>query len=577
MREPVSSDYRHDIDGLRAIAVLLVIVHHVAPQLLPGGFIGVDVFFVISGYLMTGILDRSMRDGSYRFVEFVWKRCRRIVPALVTVLAATLVVGACIMTGPEYVNLGRHLVAGSLSASNLLLWSEVGYFDTSAAVKPLLHLWSLGVEEQFYLIWPLLLSVLPLARRVRLLAILAIVALSLLVSEDLAYAEPSQAFYMLHSRAWELGVGALVALAMPISTTSDTEVLDRQRLLRGIAAVLGVGLIVHAAWRTTAADAWPGLTAIAPVLGTALVIAAGPRTLVSRHLLSGQSQTWLGQRSYSLYLWHWPPLAFLHILAAEHSWSGNVVQWAAVLLMVPVFVLAHATLIFVERPARHRAARVQSRVTISARHLRPYGFALAAVAATAMAVVQGRGLPARYGGAGTDVAAAMRDASPDSITAYGAHASRCHLADKGNATWCWRTPGIGKGIAVFGDSHAEVIFAGIDAWHSTAPLFLTGRKGCAPILQQEAIADREAEICRRAANLAANAILADTSIGTVLLVSRGPAYITGTGFGVDSQRRVVPVALQRSPAIRRASGGPTSPGWNAAFRHSAGPASACCS
>ncbi len=231
-------------------------------------------------------------------------------------------------------------------------------------------------------------------------------------------------------------------------------------------------------------------------------------------------------------------------------------QWAAVLLMVPVFVLAHATLIFVERPARHRAARVQSRVTISARHLRPYGFALVAVAATAMAVVQGRGLPARYGGAGTDVAAAMRDASPDSITAYGAHASRCHLADKGNATWCWRTPGIGKGIAVFGDSHAEVIFAGIDAWHSTAPLFLTGRKGCAPILQQEAIADREAEICRRAANLAANAILADTSIGTVLLVSRGPAYITGTGFGVDSQRRVVPVALQRSPAdsasLRRA-------------------------
>jgi peptidoglycan/LPS O-acetylase OafA/YrhL len=542
-----SAPYRRDIDGLRAIAVLLVIIHHVAPDLLPGGFVGVDVFFVISGYLMTGILDASMRDGSYRYVDFVWKRCRRIVPALVAVLVATLIMGACIMTGPELVNLARHVIAGSLSSSNLLLWSEVGYFDVSAAIKPLLHLWSLGIEEQFYLLWPLLLSMLPLIGRTRLLVVVAITALSLMISENLAYAEPSQAFYLLHSRAWELSAGAIVALVWPISASASRPPGDRWNHLRAAASALGLALILGAAWKTRATDAWPGLSALAPVVGTALLLAAGPRAVTNHALLANGVARWIGQRSYALYLWHWPPLAFLHILAAERAWSAGTLQWAGLLLMLPVAVLSHATLTLIERPARDRAARVAASSAISARHLTPYGLMLGALALTSAALIRAHGLPNRYGTAGTDAVAMLRDASPDSITAYGAFATRCRLADAGNATWCWRTAGTGKGIAVFGDSHAEVLFAGLADLKVPRPMMLTGRKGCAPLLQPDVIDNRLSEICRRASQLAHAAIRSDTGIGTVLLVSRGAAYVTGAGFGIDTQRPVVPVTRQRTP------------------------------
>ncbi len=541
-----ASAIRRDIDGLRALAVLLVIAHHVAPSYLTGGFIGVDVFFVISGYLITKLIDDAVHAGTFRYVEFVWKRCRRIVPALYVVLVTTLLAGACILTGPELVSLARHVAVASLSGSNLLLWSEVGYFDTSAALKPLLHLWSLGIEEQFYLLWPLLLTMLPLRRRTRLLAVLGVVAFSLLISENLAYSDPAQAFYLLPSRAWELGVGGVLALALPMLQRGGLPLVRMEGSVRSCASALGVALILLSAISLDSSAAWPGLSALWPVLGTSLIIAAGPTAVFNRLVLASGPAQWLGVRSYALYLWHWPPIAFLHILAAERGMDADSVQWIAALLMIPAVAFAHATLHHIERPARALASRVESRGRISTRHLLPVGIALALLAMTADTIARSHGLPRRYGTAGVDAVAALRDASPDSITAYDKHASRCHLADKGNATWCWRTPGTGKGIAVFGDSHAEVIFAGIAAMHPDRPLLLTGRKGCAPILQDTVIPDRLGEICRRAAQLAHAAIRTDTSIGTVLLVSRGPAYLSGAGFGVDTQRPVVPVAARRS-------------------------------
>ncbi len=540
------SAIRRDIDGLRALAVLLVIAHHVAPSYLTGGFVGVDVFFVISGFLITKLIDDAVHAGTFRYVEFVWKRCRRIVPALLAVLVTTLLAGACILTGPELVSLARHVAVASLSGSNLLLWSEVGYFDTSAALKPLLHLWSLGVEEQFYLLWPLLLTMLPLRRRTRLLAVTGVVALSLLISENLAYTDPAQAFYLLPSRAWELGIGGLLALALPMLPATAALPESIARVARSSLSAIGVGLVLLSAISIDSSAAWPGITALWPVLGTAMIIAAGPAAVLNRTVLSSRPAQWLGIRSYALYLWHWPPLAILHILAAERGMSADSVQLIGALLMIPVVAFAHATLHHVERPARALATRVEARGQIRARHLLPFGVALALLAMTADTIARSHGLPMRYGTAGVDAVAAMSDASPDSITAYDKFAARCHLADKGNATWCWRTPGTGKGIAIFGDSHAEVIFAGIAALHPDRPLFLTGRKGCAPILQDSVIADRLGEICRRAAQLAHAAIRTDTSIGTVLLVSRGPAYLTGAGFGVDTQRPVVPVATRRT-------------------------------
>ena len=538
------STFRHDIDGLRALAVLLVVAHHVAPSTLPGGFVGVDVFFVISGFLITRLIDTAQQAGRFTYVEFLWKRCRRILPALLVVLVATLLAGICVLTGPELVSLAKHVAFGSLSASNLLLWSEVGYFDTAATIKPLLHLWSLGIEEQFYLVWPLFLALLPLRPRTRLLGVAALVALSLMLSENLAYSDPAQGFYMLHSRAWELGVGGLIALAIPLWPTSlpvsDTVV----NAIRSTASVSGIMLILYSALLFDSTTSWPGISALVPVVGTALVIVAGPTAILNRGPLSMRASQWLGQRSYAFYLWHWPPLAFLHILAQERNVSSETVQWVAVLLMLPALALAHATLHCVELPVRVLATRVERRSRILARHLLPFGVAIAVVAIAANEVMRSHGLPTRYGSVGADALATLNAASPDSITTYEKRATRCRLADKGHATWCWRITGIGKGIAVFGDSHAEVIFAGLAERDASRPLFLTGRKGCAPIVQPEPIADRLAEICRRSALLAHATILSDTSIGTVLLVSRGPAYLAGAGFGVDTQRPVVPVALR---------------------------------
>ncbi len=540
-----TSTFRRDIDGLRAIAVLAVLVHHVAPGALPGGFAGVDIFFVISGYLVTRLIDDDMLVGRFRYLEFIWKRCRRIIPALLAVLTGTLVMGACVLTGPELVGLARHVAAGGLSASNLLLWSEVGYFDVAAAQKPLLHLWSLGVEEQFYVAWPLLLSLLPLARRTRVLGVSVIIVLSLLVSDTLAYDDPEQAFYLLHSRAWELGAGGLLALVSPMIAARASRLASHHvRRLSDSASWIGLALLAMTVATVSSTDSWPGIAALTPVLGTVLLIAAGPNALLNARVLSSQLAQWVGQRSYALYLWHWPPLALLHIVATERSLPADTITAGAVLLMVPVVVVADLTFRWIERPVRQRSAALAARETIRVRHLAPFAGALTACVGIAMLVVGGHGFPSRYGTLpAVNASAVLAAASPDSITAYTRVATRCRLADKGSATWCWQIAGDGLGVAVIGDSHAEVVFAGLASERPGTPLLLTGRKGCAPIIQREPIAERTAEICRRASLIAHEAVRTDTAISTVLIVSRGPAYITGSGFGIDSLRPVVPVAL----------------------------------
>ncbi len=552
MPNPGPVAYRRDIDGLRAIAVLLVLVNHVAPGLLPGGFVGVDVFFVISGFLMTGIIDSAQRDGSFRFVAFLWRRCRRIMPPLFCVLSATLLAGLCIMTAPELTSLATHSIAGSLSLSNLLLFSEVGYFDAAAAFKPLLHLWSLGVEEQFYLVWPLLLATLPLQGSRRILSVTAVTLLSFMLSDSLAWSERSHAFYLLHSRVWEFGLGALLAIGIPHTTALPALSDAVRRVAQHVGSTIGAGLLVVSAIAVNDQTNWPGMAALVPVAGTLLLIASGPRAAFNARVLSSAIAHWIGKRSYALYLWHWPPLAFLHLLATERGMPAvEVTMWSA-LMMLPVIAMAHFTFLFIERPARARAERLERCEQIGIRHLRPYAFGLAGITAASALIVSARGLPIRYGASGTDVVVALTAASPDSIAAYERDATRCALADRGSATWCRRVGDRGPGIAVIGDSHAEVIFAGLHSLDASQQMLLAGRKGCAPILQSEAKDNATAEICRRSALLAHEAIRSDVAISTVLIASRGPAYLSGVGYGVDTLHRVVPVTPGDTLEMRRA-------------------------
>lgn len=209
--------YRADIDGLRAIAVISVVFFHFFPSVLPGGFVGVDIFFVISGFLITGIIARSIRNNNFSITEFYIRRANRIFPSLCLMLIAVLIAGSISLFPDEFQRLGKHIFAGSTFTSNFALWNESGYFDTAAEVKPLLHLWSLGIEEQFYLFWPLLLLFARSERR-QVLVVSAVLGFSFVTNLLFIHRFPGATFYLPHTRVWELaagGMGALVFQKIP--------------------------------------------------------------------------------------------------------------------------------------------------------------------------------------------------------------------------------------------------------------------------------------------------------------------------------------------------------------------------
>lgn len=317
--------YRPDIDGLRAIAVLSVVAFHVFPSVMKGGFIGVDVFFVISGFLISTIIFESLDNGTFRLSQFYARRVRRIFPALLLVLIACFALGWFILLSEEYKQLGKHIAGGAGFVSNYLLWNEAGYFDHSAETKPLLHLWSMGIEEQFYIVWPLLLS-LSWGRRFNLLALASLLVLiSFAFNVKGVYTEPVGTFYSSLTRAWELLSGSLLAWVV-LYKKEQCQAIKR-RIGHGLAidselslhvlSFLGMGLLTFGFWTMDRDLSFPGEWALVPVLGSILVISAGPKALLNRTLLSNRVAVGLGLISFPLYLWHWPLLSFARILASD--------------------------------------------------------------------------------------------------------------------------------------------------------------------------------------------------------------------------------------------------------------------
>ena len=345
--------YRRDIDGLRAVAVLAVVVFHAFPALVPGGFIGVDIFFVISGFLISTILAQSLAQGSFSFAGFYARRIKRIFPALLLVMAATLAFGWFALFPDELAQLGRHITGGAGFLSNIVLWREVGYFDRAADTKPLLHLWSLAIEEQFYIVWPVLL-LLAWKRRVPLLAAAAVLAaLSFAVNIGAIHAFPSATFYSPASRAWELLAGAMLACAWLRPAPIPTRVAallppNAWSALGALLLALGFALV-------TAKHRFPGWYALLPVAGAVMLIGAGPRAWFNRVVLSNRLMVWVGLISYPLYLWHWPLLSFAHIIE-----SGTPAPQLRAALVVLAVALAWLTYRLVERPLRAGEGRYKA-------------------------------------------------------------------------------------------------------------------------------------------------------------------------------------------------------------------------
>ena len=332
--------YRADIDGLRALAVLGVVAYHAFPRWLPGGFMGVDVFFVLSGYLITGIILKDLRHGRFTYREFYARRIRRLFPALATVLIFCLSFGAWLLYSAEYAHLAKHSIAGVLFYANLLSLKEAGYFDIASETKPLLHLWSLGVEEQFYLLWPPLLLWLH-KKNVSLGKALTLLTLaSLALGITLSYLRPSAGFYFPFARFWELAAGALLASGR----FEIKNITHKQSELAGIAGLL---LLITSLFLPAREWAFPGFIAILPVLATCLLLSS-QYSFINAKSLSYTPLVWVGLISYPLYLWHWPLLSFATIIE-----SGTPsVFWRVVIVGVSI-ALSAWTYLIIEKPLRH--------------------------------------------------------------------------------------------------------------------------------------------------------------------------------------------------------------------------------
>ncbi len=356
--------YRRDIDGLRAIAILAVIGYHLSPKYIKGGFVGVDIFFVISGFLITGIILAEIENGIFSFKTFYQRRIRRIFPTLILVLASILATAPLFLVPDTLARLGRHVVAGSLFSSNFLLWSEAGYFDGDSLLKPLLHLWSLGIEEQFYLLWPVTLWVIWKTRQKPVYFIAAIAAFSFALNIFFIRSDISHAFYAPWTRAWELMAGSLLAVKTRQEAPPAKSVFlpNNKNKLDNAASCLGLALIVIAIVFFDEKTPFPGWPALAPTIGAALIIAAGPMTWINRQLLSNRVAVFIGLISYALYLWHWPLLVYVNIYEPETVRLWHIFKFGAVGL---AFILATLCYLYLEVPLRKLPLRTVSRVLVT--------------------------------------------------------------------------------------------------------------------------------------------------------------------------------------------------------------------
>lgn len=319
---------------------MAVVLFHAFPRALPGGFVGVDIFFVISGYLIGSILLIQLNEGRFSFWDFYARRIKRIFPSLLLVLAASYAFGWFNLIDTEYKELGKHIAAGATFVSNFALWREAGYFDISAESKPLLHLWSLAVEEQFYVFWPLMLWAFRRRRIDPLFAIIGVGVISFALNVVLAHTDPTADFYSPFTRFWELMIGC--GLAYRHIDKQDISSRNSNFLSVAGAFMIALSLILF-----QGQQGYPGWEALVPTCGTCLLIAAGPDSVMNRRILSGRFLVWVGLISFPLYLWHWPLLVFSRLQAIEMPF------WAVRLLAILAAVLlAWLSYLLVERPIR---------------------------------------------------------------------------------------------------------------------------------------------------------------------------------------------------------------------------------
>lgn len=451
-----SHGYRPDIDCLRAFAVISVICYHYGIPPFRSGFVGVDAFFVISGFLITRNIWTDVQDESFSLADFYRRRARRILPASFAMLAVVLIVGSVVLLPQTSVGLAQQTLAVLTFSSNFLFWSQQGYFDSAAITKPLLHTWSLAVEEQYYFFFPIAaVKAFSLRRPLMLGCFAVITGLSLSLCVLQTHWDQGAAFYLLPARVWELGIGALLALqALPSLNCQRTRI---------VISALGWTLLAVSVNAFTSRMPYPGIAALLPCTGAALVIWSDPSP--SKGMLRvSQPFIMIGLLSYSLYLWHWP------VASLAHAVWGPPTSWLAKLALVCCSTaLSLASYYLVERPMRRSNWRTNRRILPTA------GIALAA---TITLVLWGAGLPWRFSPNERRVAGYL---AADYTSAY--ETGRCFLWPHqkfGELDPSCIQPGADTNVFLWGDSHAAHLIPGLKSALQSTNVLRATMAGCLP-------------------------------------------------------------------------------------------------
>jgi peptidoglycan/LPS O-acetylase OafA/YrhL len=454
--------YRPDVDGLRAVAIIPVVLFHFGSQrIAPGGFVGVDVFFVISGFLITKIIYENVSNDRYSIIEFYEKRARRIFPALFLVFSFCLIATIALGLPSQVKDTSNSIISSALFVSNIFFYKSYGYFAQAAGLNPLLHTWSLSVEEQFYIVFPILVyAVRNFARRSQHIIYFLVLLASFTCSAILVNSDKNAAFYLLQSRAWELLIGTALAIGMVPAIANKT--------IAEVTGATGLALIIISIYSLSYTSNFPGINAIAPCVGASALLHSGHhRTAVSR-LLSLPPLRFIGLISYSLYLWHWPIIVFYSYLREPDATE----KLAVITGMILVSWLSWR---YVETPFRTKPHYFSSRQTVSLAALAMVlGITSAIIWTLAPAPTESR----------RDYFASFMSRDWNSPMRAGSCflTSRDRLSNFDYAR-CLRFDPQRKNILLIGDSHAADLWPGLNERNSSANLLQVTASGCKPFLR----------------------------------------------------------------------------------------------
>lgn len=513
--------YRPDVDGLRAIAIVSVVLFHTFPNWLPGGFVGVDVFFVISGYLISTIIFRAFDEGTFSFSDFYARRIRRIFPALSFLLIGVMVAGALMLTPEEFKDLGKQVIYGSAFGENIyLIRHSGGYWDTATEMKPLMHLWTLAVEEQYYILYPLLCWVLWKLNKGVLPALCFLWCASFGLDIYQSFNSPILAFFSLHTRFWELCTGCILAALVAPSLGYQKTIKNIQAgfvnkfggmspsgfltKVNALGSWAGLALILTGVAFATGEEKLRPLLIMLPVLGTVLIIVC-KRSWLNKKVLSSGPFVFIGLISYTWYLWHWPLLSI-----ARNIEGGELPNYLICFLLLAVgFILSIFSYFIIETPIRKKAISRKLTVSLS------ISVVICALFGTLILITQG--VPTRLG----KTALASRAVS-NSFPGRDEFAAVKYGCPK-NLDFCWAPPNSQPTIALVGDSHAHHLAFGLQQY-SDKPFLLIGQGGTVPV--RDLISLRYEKVSERPLmGQALDIVNKNSEISTVILSARWIAFV----------------------------------------------------